>query len=174
MEILDDELKHHPSGYVYRDYSVHIDYLTAAKERYPPLVNLIINHPRARKGKSKPRFPPRFQDETFRILLEITHPPYLASAQFDQFLTAEGFTAPKQDTTTHFPYYGQGRLCDGSIRGELTLENYDRVFTHMVSMYDMLGWERISKKLDWLHQRFKRVYEGETPRPPPPKRRKLF
>jgi len=44
----------------------------------------------------------------------------------------------------------------------------------MASMYDMLGWERISKKLDWLHQRFKRVYEGEIPRPPPPKRIPLF
>jgi hypothetical protein len=174
MEILDKELNHHPKGYVYRNYPVHVDYLTAAKERYPPLINLIINNPRARKGRSRPRYPARFQDEIFRIMLEIVHPPFLASEQFDHFLKAHGFTAPEQDTTTHFPYYGQGRLCKDAIQGELTLENYDGVFTHMVDMYDMLGWERISKRLDWLHQVFKKVYAGETPRPPPPRRRKLF
>ena len=174
MEILDDKLDHHPPGYTYRNYSVHIDFLTAAKERYPPLINLIINNPRARKGKSRPRFPAKDQDEVFKVVLEISNPPFLGSEQFDQFLTENEFTAPEQDTTTHFPYYGQGRLCQGSTRGELTLVNYDRIFSHTVDMYDMLGWERISKSLDGLHKIFKKVYEGEQPRAPPPKRRKLF
>ncbi|MBW3004432.1 hypothetical protein KY310_01205 [Candidatus Woesearchaeota archaeon] len=174
MQILDDELKHHPPGYTYRNYSVHIDYLTAAKERYPPLINLIINNPGARKGSSRPRFPAKDQDETFRVVLEISNPPFLGSDAFDQFLRAQGFTAPEQDTETHFPYYGQGRLCKGSARGELTLVNYDRIFTRFVEMYDMCGWERLSKKLDWLHKIFQRVYSGEQPRRPRPKPRKLF
>ena len=104
-------------------------------------------------------------------MLEIVHPPFLASEQFNQFLESYGFTAPEQDTETHFPYYGQGRLCKGAILGELTLANYDDVFSRMVNMYDMLNWGKISKRLDWLHKIFKRVYDGEKPTP---KRKKLF
>jgi hypothetical protein len=175
MQRLDDKLDHHPRGYVFRNYAIYADYLTGEGERYPPVVDLIINNPRGRVGKSKPRFPSKEQDDTFKIILEIGHPPYLGNDNLDRILEENGFTVPTRDDTTSYPYWGVGVLCKESLRGELTLANYETIFGKLIEMYDMLGWgNRVGKPLKWLYDMFKEVYAGAPPPgTEPPQRRKL-
>lgn len=169
MQILDDELDHHPKGYVYRNYDIYTDYLTAAKERYVPLINLMINNPGGRVGKSAPMYPRRNQDETFKIVLEIVHPPYLGNQNLDQLLVNNNFQTTELDTETTYIYYGKNVLCKGSITGELTLNNYDQVLGGLANTFRLLGWNNLGKRLGWLHKIFKKVYTGLPPAPQKPK-----
>ncbi|MBW2972807.1 hypothetical protein KY346_00260 [Candidatus Woesearchaeota archaeon] len=173
MQRLDDELDYHPKGYVYRNYAIYADYITAEGERYFPVINLIINNPRGRVGKDKPRFPPKEQDNQFKIILEMEYPPYLGNDNIEKILAENNFNVPELDKKTNHIYYGVGVLCGGPIRGKLTLDNYDAVLKNLVEIHDILGWGRISKSLDWLYSIFKEVYAGAPPpRTKPPKGRK--
>lgn len=192
MEILDDELNHHPPGYVSRNYVIYNDAFASRRKSQPPYIWLKIQNPRGRKGKPKPTDP-----DEFKIILDMYQIPFIPAhiSAFEERLTNNGFEIPPVDLEGRC--YG-GEPSDfyaGSVKGELTLENFDRVFKAITESFqetlqkrdkyqrpgrapgkDNRGWilEALTEKIQWLHQRFKKVYAGETPRPPPPKRRKLF
>ncbi len=189
MQILDDELDHYPRGYISRNYTLYSDAFASRRESHPPYIWLKIENPRSRKKPTQADI-----NADFKIILDMYQIPFIPAniSAFEERLTNNGFIIPPVDLGGRC-YGGQpGDFYAGSVVGELTLANFDNVFTAIIESFqetlqkrdkfqrpnwaegkDHRGWilKALTKKIEWLYGVFTKVYDGEQPLP---RRRKLF
>lgn len=191
MEILDDELKHHPRHIIHRDYKIYNNAFASRIDNHPPYINLRIQNPR---GRAKPTQEDMHAE--FKIILDLYQIPVIPQQiyPFEEHMQSLGFEIPPIDREGRCYGSQPGDQYAGSVIGNLTLENYQAVFNTILDAFgsalerkhefmrpygtaakDHRGWmlKELKGKTAWLFDIFKKVYPGEQPRPPP-KRRSLF
>lgn len=191
IEILDDELEHHPRHVIHRDYKIYNGAFASRIDNHPPYINLRIQNPR---GRAKPTQEDMHAE--FKIILDLFQIPVIPAQiyPFEANLHVLGFEIPAVDLAGICYGSQPGDQYAGSVKGRLTLENYHAVFNTILDAFgtalerkhefmrpygtaakDHRGWmlRELTGKTAWLFDIFKKVYAGEQPRSPP-KRRPLF
>lgn len=189
MQIIDDELDHHPKHAIHRDYKIYDGAFASRIENHPPYITLKIKNPR---GRAKPTYEDMHAE--FQIILDLYQIPAIPEHiyPFEKNMKHLGFEIPPIDLAGRCYGSQPGDQYSGSVKGKLTLANYQTVFRAITEAFstalerkhkfmrpfgaaekDHRGWmlKQLKESTEHLFGIFKKVYAGEKQAL---KRRKLF